>query len=110
MDFCLLLKIWLKVLAKIQVKTCVLNTDKNLVIPNNPLQLHLRLSQKEQFNKTSQVTGELISSKITDRIRKILKTSQQNNLETVRNEHDKEIPNQKYISLEESQEIIDDLR
>ena len=52
----------------------------------------------------------MISSKITDRIRKILKTSQQNNLETVRNEHDKETPNQKYISLEESQEIIDDLR
>ena len=40
------------------------------------------------------------------KITKVLKTSQQNNLETVTNENDKE----RYISLEEIQKIIDNLR
>ena len=38
------------------------------------------------------------------------KNSQENNSETVTNEHDKEIPKERYISTEERQEIIDDLR
>ena len=40
------------------------------------------------------------------KITKVLKTSQQNNLETVTNENDKE----RYISPEEIQKIIDNLR
>ena len=44
------------------------------------------------------------------RITKVSKHSQQNNSETVTNEHDKEIPKEKYISPVESQEIIDKLR
>ena len=44
------------------------------------------------------------------RITKVSKNSQQNNSETVTNEHDKEIPKEKYISPVESQEIIDKLR
>ena len=39
-----------------------------------------------------------------------IQNSQENNLETVTNEHDKEIPKEIYISPEETQEIIDDLR
>ena len=39
-----------------------------------------------------------------------MQNSQENNLETVTNEHDKEIPKERYISPEETQEIIDDLR
>ena len=38
------------------------------------------------------------------------RTSPQNSLETVKNEHDKEIPRERYISPEEMQKIIDDLR
>ena len=38
------------------------------------------------------------------------KNSQQNNSETVANEHDKEILKEKYVSPEERQEIIDELR
>ena len=34
----------------------------------------------------------------------------QNSLETVKNEQDKEIPTERYISPEEMQKIIDDLR
>ena len=41
---------------------------------------------------------------------KISKTSQQNNLEIVTNEHDKEIPKERYISPEERQKVIDNLR
>ena len=38
------------------------------------------------------------------------KKSQQNNSETVTNEHDKEIPKERYISPEKRQENIDELR
>ena len=40
----------------------------------------------------------------------ISKNSRQNNSETVKNEHDREGPNERYISPEERQKIIDDLR
>ena len=36
--------------------------------------------------------------------------SQQNNSETLTNEHHKEIPKERYISPEERHEIIDELR
>ena len=61
----------------------------------------------------------MIGNKIADavaesyelrRITKVSKNSQQNNSETASNEHDKEIPKERYISLEKIQEIIDDLR
>ena len=41
--------------------------------------------------------------------RESLNALQQNNLETVTNEHDKEIPKEIYISQEERQKIINDL-
>ena len=41
---------------------------------------------------------------------KVSKNSQQNNSETVTNEHNKEIPKERYISPEKIQEIIDNLR
>ena len=44
------------------------------------------------------------------RITKVSKISQQNNSETVINDNEKEIPKERYISLEEKQKIIDDLR
>ena len=51
-----------------------------------------------------------MDNKIANKITKISRTSQQNNLETVTNEHDKEIPKERYIFPEERQKIIDDLR
>ena len=50
------------------------------------------------------------SNKIADKITKISKNSQQHNSERVTNEHDKEIPKERYISPEERQKVIDDLR
>ena len=40
----------------------------------------------------------------------MLKRPQQNISETVTNEHDKEIPEERYVSPEERQKIIDELR
>ena len=44
------------------------------------------------------------------KITKVSKNSQQNNSETVTNENDKEIPKERYTSLEERQKNIDNLR
>ena len=52
----------------------------------------------------------MIGKKIADRITKVSKNSQQNNSETVTNEHDKQIPKERYVSPKERQKVIDDLR
>ena len=41
---------------------------------------------------------------------KVSRSSTQNNLEKLADEHDKEIPKERYISPEERQKIINDLR
>ena len=71
MNFCLLLKIWVKVLVKVWVVT--------------------------------ETTGNLICNKIANKITKVSKNLQQNSLETVTNEHGKEIPKERYISIMEYQ-------
>ena len=52
----------------------------------------------------------MIGNKISNRITKVSKNSQQNNLETDANEHDIELPEEKYVSPEERKEIIVNLR
>ena len=44
------------------------------------------------------------------KITKVSKNSQKNNSEVVTNENDKEIPKERYISPEERQKTIDNLR
>ena len=55
---------------------------------------------------------DLIGNKIVDRIRKVSKTSPQN--DSVRNKEniglDSEIHRERYISLEQRQKLIEDLR
>ena len=66
---------------------------------------------KRSIQKTvREATVHSFDNKIANKIRKVSKNSQQNNSETVTNEHDKEIPKQRYISPEERQENIDELR
>ena len=80
--------------------------------------MHLRFLQKESFKKQQKQLVILIANKIANaavksydgRISKNSKYSQQNNLESVTNEHEKEISKEKYVSLEERQEIDDELR
>ena len=52
----------------------------------------------------------MIDNKIANEITKVSKNSSENNLETVINENDQEIPNERYMSPEKRQEIIGDLR
>ena len=58
------------------------------------------------LQKTAEGTGGFIGNIINNRITKVSKNSQQNNLETVTNEHDKEIAKERYISPEERQKTI----
>ena len=67
----------------------------------------LKSSSKRVIQKTVEVTGDWIGNKIDNRITKVSKSLQQNNSETVTNEHNKEIPKEKYVSPEKRQEIID---
>ena len=57
-------------------------------------------------NKIANAVGKSYYSKTT----KASNNSQQNNSETVTNKHDKEILEERCISPEERQKIIDDLR
>ena len=77
-------------------------SQKLLIMLNNLLQMHLNLLQK--------VTGDLTENKIAGKVTKIPKTSQQNNSETITNEHHKEIPKERYLSPDERQKVVDDLR
>ena len=58
--------------------------------------------------------GENISKNLSSKYERnffiMLKRPQQNISETVTNEHDKEIPEERYVSPEERQKIIDELR
>ena len=70
---------------------------------NNLPQMHLTASKKA-IQKPGETTGNLIGNKIANKLKNVT----QNNSETVANEHDKEIPKERYISPEER--LIDDLR
>ena len=70
----------------------------------------VKTSSKRVIEKTVEPTDDLIGNKITEKITKVSKTLLQNNLEAVTNEHDKYIPKERYISPEERNKIIDDLR
>ena len=67
-------------------------------------------ASKRVIRKTEEATGDLISNKNTNRITKVSKSSVQSNSESIKNEHDQEISKERYISPEERQKIVDDLR
>ena len=71
-----------------------------------------KYSQKhlDHAKKSSEATGDLIGNKILIKITRASKDSKQNNSEIVTSEFDKEIPKERYVSEEERQEIIDELR
>ena len=70
----------------------------------------LKTSSKSVIQKTAEATGGFIGNKIANKITIVSKTLPQNNSETITNEHDKELPNERYTSPEERQGIIDELR
>ena len=62
---------------------------------------------KRAVQKTAEATGDLIGNKIADKITSVSKKSPK---EFPSNETNKEIPKEKYISPEERQQFIDELR
>ena len=77
----------------------MLNTTKSfLIIPNNALQVHLKL-----YPEIAEATGDLISDKIADKIAKIVATKKS---ETVANKHDKQIPKRRYLFAEKVQKFL----
>ena len=70
----------------------------------------LKTTSVKVIQKTAEVSGDLIGNKIVNRITKVSRSSLQNNLETITNEHAKEIPKERHISPGKRQNIIDDLR
>ena len=67
----------------------------------------LRSSPKRVLQKTAEATDDLIGNKITNKIVKLSKNSQQNNLETVRNENDKKIAKKDmYLQKKDKQFLI----
>ena len=61
----------------------------------------LKTSSKQIIQKIAEGTGDLIGNKTANKITKLSKNSPQNNSETVTNEHDKEIPKEKYVFPDE---------
>ena len=56
-----------------------------------------------EYHEIADATGNLIASKIANKVTKVSRSSRENNLETIINKHDKEKPNERYISSEERQ-------
>ena len=73
-------------------------------------EMRLKLLQKEQFRKQQKQLVIWLVIKLLTKVTKVSKNSQQNNSETVTNQNVKEIPKKRYISPEERQEVIDELR
>ena len=69
----------------------------------------IKTSPTRVIKKRAESSGHSIGNKSANKIGKLSKNSQQSNSETVTNDHDKQIPKQRYASPEERQEIIDKL-
>ena len=106
MDFCLLLKIWVKNISKNIIK--ILSgeySQKPLDHAKQSATDVFKTASKRAIQKTAQATTDLISKKIANKITRVSKNS-----EIVTDEHNKEIPKERYVSPEERQQIIYELR
>ena len=65
----------------------------------------IKTASKREIQNTSEVTGDLIGNKISDKVTNVSKTSPQNNSETAINEYNKEILKERYITPEQRQKI-----
>ena len=116
MNFCFLLKIWVKKLGENTSKSLSSKYSPGMLATRQKLLDHakqsatdaLKTSSKRNNQKTAEATGDLIGNKTANKIRRFSENSQQNNSEAVTNEHDKETL-KRYISPEERQKIIDNL-
>ena len=68
-----------------------------------------KTDSKRAIQKIAEATGDLFGNKIVNKTTRVPKNSQQNNSETVTNEHDRERHKERHIYPEERQEIIDEV-
>ena len=68
----------------------------------------IKTASKRAIQKTAEATGDLVCNKIANKITSASKKS--HNEEIRSNEVNNEIPNERYISPKERQQIIDELR
>ena len=76
---------------------------------NNQPQMQLKLHQKKAIQKIAEAAGDLIGNKIADKITNVSRTSPQNTLGTVTNEHtvsDIKTPKERYIYPEKKKKIL----
>ena len=110
MDFYLLLKTWAKVKANKYGQKLLDSTKKSTTGV-------MKTASKRAILKTAEATGDLIDNKIADKIKRVSKKKsakelRNNNDKTKEKEEDAKITTHKkrYISPEERQQIIDELR
>ena len=65
-----------------------------------------KTTSKRAIQKTAETAGDLKCNKIVNKIMGVSKNLQQNNSETVSNEHDLERPKERYISPEKSKKLL----
>ena len=111
MNFCLLLKIKAKILEKAKN----LSGKYSLKLLDHAKQSAtdaFKTASKRAIHKTTEAAGDLNRNKITDKTIKVSRRSQHNNSEKWNRKYrtDGETLRERYISLEKSQKIIDDLR
>ena len=72
----------------------------------------IKTDSKRAIQKTAEETGDLIGNKIADKIRSSSKISPKelHLTELLSNEANNEIPKERYISAQETQQTIDELR
>ena len=72
----------------------------------------IKTASKRAIQKTAETTGDLIGNKIADKITSVSKKSPKefHAKELSSNEANNEIPKERYISPQERQQIIDELR
>ena len=66
----------------------------------------LKTTSKNAVQKTAEAVGDLIDNKIANRITKVSGSSPQNNSETIKNQHDKEMPKERYISPKKDRKLL----
>ena len=108
MDFYLLLKTWAKVKANKYGQKLLDSTKKSTTGV-------MKTASKRAILKTAEVTGDLIDNKIADKIKSVSKKKSakelhNNNDKTKEKEEDAKMTKKRYISPEERQQIIDELR
>ena len=92
MDFSVFLRMWVKTLVKnISKNLSGKYSQKLLDYDKKSATDSFKTASKRAIQISAESTDDLIGNKIANKIKKVLKNSQQNNWEIVTNEHDNEI-------------------